>query len=66
MKYNNLKELKEEFEKKEMSKEQVEAMKAAIERAKKDQKRQQKNIIYQRCLATAAALLIAFIILPNT
>ncbi len=66
MKYNNLNGLKEEFEKKEMSKEQVETMKAAIERAKIEQRRQQKNMIYQRCLATAAALLMAFIILPNT
>ena len=58
--------LKEEYSNKEMSEEQINAMKTAIEKAKKDSEKSHNVVVFQRVMATAAALLMAFIILPNT
>ena len=58
--------LKQEYMHKEMSEAQVNAMKAAIEQAKKDSVKSHNVVIFQRVMATAAAFLMAFIILPNT
>lgn len=58
--------LKEEYSNKEMSKEQINAMKTAIEKAKKDSEKSHNVVVFQRVMATAAAFLMAFIILPNT
>jgi len=58
--------LKQEYMNKEMSESQVNAMKAAIEQAKKDSAKSHNLAIFQRAMATAAALMMAFIILPNT
>ncbi len=58
--------LKEEYLNKEMSENQINAMKIAIEKAKKDSEKSPNMVVFQRVIATAAALLIAFIILPNT
>ena len=57
--------LKQEYMEKEMSKGQINAMKAAMEQAKKDSVKSHNVVIFQRVMATAAALLMAFIILPN-
>ena len=62
----NIEELKREYMKKEMTNEQINAMKAAMEKAKKDQARSRKVIVYRRCITAAAAAVLAFIILPNT
>ena len=51
---------------KEMSEAQVNAMKTVIEQAKKDSVKGHNVVIFQRVIATAAAVLIAFIIIPNT
>ncbi len=58
--------LKEEYLNKEMSEEQINAMKTAIEKAKKDSEKNRNVVVFQRVMATAAAFLMAFIILPNT
>lgn len=58
--------LKEEYLNKEMSENQINAMKTAIEKAKKDSEKSHNVVVFQRVMATAAALLMAFIILPNT
>ena len=63
---HNMNELKKEYMDKEMSKQQIEAMKGAMEKAKKDQEKSQKVMLYRRCLATAAGFALALIILPNT
>ena len=65
-KNHNMDELKKEYTNKEMSKQQVEAMKNAIEKAKKDQVKNQKVVTYRRWMATAAGFALALIILPNT
>ena len=62
----NIFDLKEEYKNKEMSEEQVNAMKAAMEQAKKDSTKSQNVVVFRRVMATAAALVMAFIILPNT
>lgn len=62
----NINILKKEYMAKEMSQEQINAMKAAMEQAKKDSVKSNNVIVFQRVLATAAAFLMAFIILPNT
>ena len=62
----NIFDLKEEYKNKEMSEEQVNAMKAAMKQAKKDSTKSQNVVVFHRVMATAAALLMAFIILPNT
>lgn len=58
--------LKEEYSNKEMSEEQINAMKTAIEKAKRDSEKSHNVVVFQRVMATAAAFLMAFIILPNT
>ncbi len=63
---HNMFDLKEEYKNKEMSEDQINAMKAAIEQAKKDSAKSHNVVIFQRIIATAAAFLMAFIILPNT
>lgn len=63
---HNMFDLKEEYKNKEMSEDQINAMKAAIEQAKKDSAKTHNVVIFQRIIATAAAFLMAFIILPNT
>ena len=63
---HDMNELKKEYMDKEMSTQQVEAMKIAMEKAKKDQEKSKKIIAYRRCMATAAGFALALIILPNT
>lgn len=63
---HNMFDLKEEYKNKEMSEDQINAMKAAIEQAKKDSAKTHNVVFFQRIIATAAAFLMAFIILPNT
>ena len=63
---HDMNELKKEYMDKEMSTQQVEDMKSAIEKAKKDQLKNQKIIVYRRWMATAAGFALALIILPNT
>ena len=58
--------LKEEYSNMEMSEEQINAMKTAIEKAKRDSEKSHNVVVFQRVMATAAAFLMAFIILPNT
>ena len=58
--------LKDKYMEKEMSPQQVEAMKAAMEKAKADQAKISKIVVYRRCMAAAAGFVMAFIILPNT
>lgn len=58
--------LKEEYLNKEMSEDQINAMKTAIEKAKKDSEKNRNVVVFQRVMATAAAFLMALIILPNT
>lgn len=58
--------LKEEYLNKEMSEKQINAMKTAIEKAKRDSEKSHNVVVFQRVMATAAAFLMAFIILPNT
>ena len=62
----DMNELKKEYMDKEMSMQQVEAMKSAIQKAKKDQQKSKKIMVYRRCMATAAGFALALIILPNT
>lgn len=58
--------LKEEYLNKEMSENQINAMKTAIEKAKRDSEKSHNVVVFQRVMATAVAFLMAFIILPNT
>ena len=62
----NMFDLKEEYQNKEMSENQINAMKTAIEKAKRDSEKSHNVVVFQRVMATAAAFLMAFIILPNT
>ena len=59
-------ELKNNYMEKEMSPQQVEAMKAAIEKAKADQAKRNNVVVYKRFIAAAAGFAMAFVILPNT
>ena len=63
---NNMDELKKEYMDKEMSPQQLDAMKNAIEKAKKDQEKSSRVVLYRRCMAAAAGFALALIILPNT
>ncbi len=58
--------MKEKYMSKGMSASQVNAMKVAMEQAKVDSARCQNVIVFRRVMLTAAAFLMAFIILPNT
>ena len=62
----NMFDLKEEYQNKEMSENQINAMRTAIEKAKRDSEKSHNVVVFQRVMATAAAFLMAFIILPNT
>lgn len=53
---NNMDELKKEYMDKEMSPQQLDAMKNAIEKAKKDQEKSSRVVLYRRCMAAAAGL----------
>lgn len=66
MNKNTLNELKNEYMEKEMSPQQVEVMMAAMEKAKVDQARKNKTVMFRRCMAAAAGFTLAFVILPNT
>ena len=59
-------ELKNNYMEKEMSPQQVEAMKAAMEKAKADQAKRNNVVVYKRFIAAAAGFAMAFVILPNT
>ena len=59
-------ELKNNYMEKEMSPQQVEAMKVAMEKAKADQAKNNKVVAYRRFVAVAAGFAMAFVILPNT
>lgn len=63
---NKMKELKKEYMDKEMSEQQVKAMKSAMEKAKKDQEKSQKVVAYRKWMAAAAGFALAMVILPNT
>ena len=63
---HDMNELKKEYMDKEMSTQQVEALKSAIEKTKKEQEKNNKVIVYRRWMATAAGFALALIILPNT
>ena len=65
-KNHDMNELKKEYMNKEMSAQQVEAMKVAIEKAKADQVKNNKTVVFRRCMAAAAGFVLAFVILPNT
>ena len=66
MNKNTLNELKNEYMEKEMSPQQVEAMRAAMEKAKVDQAGRSKTVMFRRCMAAAAGFVLAFVVLPNT
>lgn len=66
MKNNKMNELKNEYIEKKMSPQQVEVMKAAMEKAKADQEKGHRVAMLRRCMATAAGVALAFVILPNT
>lgn len=63
---NQLLTLKENYIKSEMSKEQLEKLRAVIEDAKMTDRKEQNKKWMRRFAVTAAALVGAFIILPNT
>ena len=66
MNRHNMNELKNEYMEKEMNPQQVQAMKAAIEKAKADQAKKNRTVVFRRCMAAAAGFALAFVILPNT
>lgn len=60
-----LEKMKEDYQNIALPKNGVEGMKEAIERAKKDKARKKKLLVYKRIGATAAAVLLVAILLPN-
>ena len=58
--------LKEKYLDVKMPEEQLEKLKLAIEKGKMDNRREQRRILRTRVAASAAAVIAAFIILPNT
>ena len=58
--------LKEKYMDVKMPQEQLDKMKLAIEKGKMDNRREQRRILRTRVAASAAAVIAAFIILPNT
>lgn len=58
--------LKEEYLNIKMSEEQLDKLKKTIEKGKKEQRAQQRKIVYARMVTGAAAIIAAFILLPNT
>lgn len=61
-----MQQLKEQYEFPEMSKEQFEQLREKMERAKMANKKEKNKVIMMKIAATAAALVAAFIVLPNT
>lgn len=58
--------LKEKYMDVKMPEEQLDKLKLAIEKGKMDNRREQRRILRTRVAASAAAVIAAFIILPNT
>lgn len=65
MSNRSIEELKEAYQEPYMSKEQIEKMKRRIDEAKLENRRNKKHI-GKRITVTAAAVAVAFVILPNT
>lgn len=61
-----LEELKEKYLEVEMPKEQVEKLKLAIEKGKREHRKEQRKTTWTRLTISAAAVMAAIIILPNT
>lgn len=57
--------LKSEYEDKHMTEKQLESVKATIAAAKQEKRRGRRKVMIQRC-SVAAAVIAAFVILPNT
>ncbi len=58
--------IREEYREQEMSRQQVEEMKKQMHKAKTEQEKRHKVVMWRRCAAVAAGLALAFIIVPNT
>lgn len=63
---NEFEALKQDYQNHEMSPEQLDKMKAAIDQAKKENQKKRSLHILRNTLASAAAVALVFIILPNT
>lgn len=63
---NEFEALKQDYQNHEMSPEQLDKMKAAIAQAKKENQKKRALHILRNTLASAAAVALVFIILPNT
>lgn len=63
---NEFEALKQDYQNHEMSPEQLDKMKAAIAQAKKENQKKRSLHILRNTLASAAAVALVFIILPNT
>ena len=66
VKIKELEELKEKYLEVEMPDEQMEKLKIAIEKGKTDNRKKQRKIVWTRLTVSAAAVIAAIIILPNT
>lgn len=66
VKIKELEELKEKYLEVEMPDEQMEKLKIAIEKGKVDNWKKQRKIVWTRLTVSAAAVIAAIIILPNT
>ena len=58
--------LKEKYLEVEMPQEQFDKLKLAMDKGKKDNRKERQKIVWSRTIRSAAAILLAFIILPNT
>lgn len=58
--------IREEYREPEMSRKQVEEMKNQMNKAKTEQEKRHKVVVWRRCASVAAGLALAFIIIPNT
>ena len=58
--------LKEKYLVVEMPQEQFEKLKLAMDKGKKDNRKERQKIVWSRTIRSAAAIFLAFIILPNT
>lgn len=61
-----LEELKKEYLETKMPKEQFDKLKAAMEKGKAENKRERRRAEWRRLAASAAVLLLSFVLLPNT
>lgn len=66
MSKKGIEDLKKEYEEIRMSEAQVDAFKSSIEKAKKENRRSSSLRVWKNIATAAAAVLIIFIILPNT